>query len=149
VPLNLSFTHIMVVFVVALIVLGPDKLPDAARTLARHIGELRKMTSGLKAEVKETFGEYIDPIRDLRTTIAGGVAMATAAPGLQELPSLPEPAPPPVPAGPPIEMPSLAPASPFVAPGPTFAPLPVSELPALDGAEVAPGTFAAGPDGHR
>jgi sec-independent protein translocase protein TatB len=74
VPLNLSFTHLMVVLVVALVVLGPDKLPDAVRTVAKWVGEARRLTSGLQAEMRETFSDFAEPISELVSTMGGSAA---------------------------------------------------------------------------
>lgn len=40
------------VAVVALIVFGPEKLPDIARTVAKTLGEMRRMASDVQAEFK-------------------------------------------------------------------------------------------------
>ncbi len=45
--------EILMVAVIALIVFGPEKLPDMARTVARTIGEMRRMASDIQAEFKE------------------------------------------------------------------------------------------------
>lgn len=42
----------MVVLVVALIVLGPEKLPGAARSIGKAMAELRRITSGFESEVR-------------------------------------------------------------------------------------------------
>ncbi len=49
--------EILVVLVVALLVLGPQKLPDAARSVGRAIGEVRRYTSGFQAEMRDAFAE--------------------------------------------------------------------------------------------
>lgn len=49
--------EILVVLVVALIVLGPNRLPDAARSLGRAVNELRRVTAGVQAEVRDAFAE--------------------------------------------------------------------------------------------
>jgi sec-independent protein translocase protein TatA len=49
--------EILVVLVVALLVLGPQKLPDAARSLGRAIGEVRRYTSGFQTEMRDAFAE--------------------------------------------------------------------------------------------
>jgi sec-independent protein translocase protein TatB len=147
VPLNLSFTHIMVVLVVALIVLGPDKLPDAARTLARWIGEFRRMSAGLQAEVRDTFGDFAEPFGDLVNTVTGGVGDLMSPPTPAPVPE----APPSAAGGAPLtSLPSLGPASGPVSPGPALiggvsAP-PLDALAPLGGAGPAMGTFAAFPD---
>lgn len=45
------------VLVVALIVLGPSRLPDAAKSLGKAVAEFRRMSSGLQAEVRDAFSE--------------------------------------------------------------------------------------------
>ncbi len=49
--------EILVVLVVALVVLGPARLPEAARTVGKAVNELRRATSGLQSEVRDAFSE--------------------------------------------------------------------------------------------
>lgn len=49
--------EILVVLVVALIVLGPTRLPEAARSMGKAIAELRRVTSGMQAEVRDAFAD--------------------------------------------------------------------------------------------
>lgn len=42
--------EILAIAVIALIVFGPEKLPDIARTVARTLGELRRMATDMKTE---------------------------------------------------------------------------------------------------
>ncbi|MDP9388237.1 MAG: Sec-independent protein translocase protein TatB, partial [Actinomycetota bacterium] len=49
--------EILVVLVVALIVLGPNRLPDAARSVGRAVSELRRMTAGVQADMRDAFAE--------------------------------------------------------------------------------------------
>lgn len=49
--------EIFVVLIVALVVLGPNRLPDAARSVGKAMAELRRMTSGVQAEVRDAFSE--------------------------------------------------------------------------------------------
>lgn len=55
----------MVILLVALIVLGPEKLPDAVRKTGRVVGELRKMSSGFQAELRDALDE---PYREVKGT---------------------------------------------------------------------------------
>ncbi len=54
---SIGAAEILVVLVVALLVLGPSRLPEAARSLGRALGEFRRVTSGLQAEVRDAFSE--------------------------------------------------------------------------------------------
>lgn len=49
--------------VIALIVLGPQRLPDAARQVGKVMGDLRRFSSGFQNEMKTAFTEADDPTR--------------------------------------------------------------------------------------
>lgn len=59
---NVGPEKLILLFVVALIVLGPKRLPDAARTLGRAVGELRRVTGGLQQEVRDALAEPKDAL---------------------------------------------------------------------------------------
>lgn len=44
-----SIAHIVIIFVVALVVFGPEKLPELARTLGKVMGEFRRATGDLRS----------------------------------------------------------------------------------------------------
>jgi sec-independent protein translocase protein TatB len=44
-----SIAHIVVIFVVALVVFGPEKLPELARNLGKVMGEFRRATGDLRS----------------------------------------------------------------------------------------------------
>src|ERR1700689_4798525 len=70
----LSIPHIIVIFVVALIIFGPEKLPELARNLGKVMGEFRKATGDLQS----TFEGHLRAIeRDAETRRIGGTAMGT------------------------------------------------------------------------
>jgi TatA/E family protein of Tat protein translocase len=48
----LSVPHLIVLFLVALIVLGPDKLPQVARVLGRTMAEFRRITSDFRYQIE-------------------------------------------------------------------------------------------------
>src|SRR2546423_1405168 len=54
--------ELIVIFLVALIVLGPDKLPGAARQAGKMVGDLRRMMAGFEAEVRSAIAD--DPIHN-------------------------------------------------------------------------------------
>jgi sec-independent protein translocase protein TatB len=55
--LNLSPEKLLLVGMIALVVLGPHRLPQAARTLGRLVAELRRMSSGFEREVRGALAE--------------------------------------------------------------------------------------------
>ena len=50
---SLGFPEILMIFVVALIVFGPKKLPDFEKTLGRTIREFRKTINDAKASIED------------------------------------------------------------------------------------------------
>jgi len=50
---NLGFPELLVIFIVALIVFGPKKLPDLARSLGRGINEFKRASNELKNTLDE------------------------------------------------------------------------------------------------
>ena len=57
---NIGPAELLVVLVIALLVLGPNKLPDAARQVGRAIGEMRKLSSGFQAEMRDALKEPVE-----------------------------------------------------------------------------------------
>jgi Tat protein translocase TatB subunit len=55
--LNLGTGELLVIFLVALIVLGPNKLPDAARQAGKMMAELRRLSSGFQDEMRMAMRE--------------------------------------------------------------------------------------------
>jgi len=54
---NLDPEKLIVLFVIALLVLGPNRLPQAARTLGKGLAEVRKYTSTFQTEVNQVLAE--------------------------------------------------------------------------------------------
>jgi len=72
----LSFPHLVVLFVIALVIFGPQKLPELARMLGKATAEFRKMTNdfryALEDEVREI--ERQTRIREEETAAAARAA---------------------------------------------------------------------------
>jgi sec-independent protein translocase protein TatB len=49
---NVGGGEVLVILLVVLIVLGPDKLPDAARKIGNVVGEVRRMSAGFQNEMR-------------------------------------------------------------------------------------------------
>ena len=54
---NLGSGELLVIFFVALLVLGPNKLPDAARQVGRAVNEIRRVSGGFQREMREAMQE--------------------------------------------------------------------------------------------
>jgi Tat protein translocase TatB subunit len=59
---NIGPDKLIVLFILALIVLGPKRLPDAARTVGRVVGELRRMSGSFQKEVQEALADPKDAL---------------------------------------------------------------------------------------
>ncbi|MDQ6615152.1 MAG: twin-arginine translocase TatA/TatE family subunit [Actinomycetota bacterium] len=66
---------ILMLAILALIVLGPTRLPEAARTAGKWVAELRKLTSRFQEEVSGALAEPKDALTaavgDLRNEVGG------------------------------------------------------------------------------
>jgi sec-independent protein translocase protein TatB len=62
---NVTGGEVIIILVLALIVLGPEKLPDAIRRFARFYGEFKKMSTGFQNELRNALDE---PMQELRST---------------------------------------------------------------------------------
>lgn len=58
---NIGGGEILVILLVALIVLGPDKLPEVARQVGKVVGEMRKISTGFQREIQEAMRVPDDP----------------------------------------------------------------------------------------
>jgi sec-independent protein translocase protein TatB len=62
---NLQGSEIVIILLLALVVLGPEKLPDAMRKAGKFYAELKKMSSGFQDEFRAAVDE---PMREVRHT---------------------------------------------------------------------------------
>ncbi len=62
---NIQGSELIFLLLIALIVLGPEKLPDAIRKFGRAYAEFKKMANGFQGELREALDE---PMRELRET---------------------------------------------------------------------------------
>ena len=60
---NIGGGELIVILLIALIVLGPQRLPDAARQLGKAMGDLRRLSTGFQNEMKQALETADDPTR--------------------------------------------------------------------------------------
>jgi len=58
---NVGTGELLVILLIALIVLGPDKLPETARKIGNVMSELRRMSSGFQSEMRSAMDEVTRP----------------------------------------------------------------------------------------
>jgi Tat protein translocase TatB subunit len=74
---SIGAPEVLVILVLALLVLGPERLPQAARTAGKWLAEARKLTSSLQAEVQTVVDEVMQPVQS--TAAAASEAYVTTA----------------------------------------------------------------------
>ncbi len=109
---GMSMTEIVIIAILALVLLGPDRLPEAAKTIGKTVKDLKKATDGLKDQIetelyqaersiqKAVQAPEVPPVAAAMGASARQPAPAPAAsadnvPGLEA--ALVDPAPPPPP----------------------------------------------------
>src|SRR6202140_5701572 len=68
----LSLPHLVILFVIALMVFGPQKLPELARMLGKATAEFRKMTSDFRFALEDEVRELERNTRIREEEIAAG-----------------------------------------------------------------------------
>ena len=54
---DIGFQELIIIFLVALVVLGPERLPEAGRTLGRWINEIRRGVNNVKTQMETELRE--------------------------------------------------------------------------------------------
>lgn len=85
---DIGFSEVLLIFVIALVVLGPEKLPKAASQVGRWIGRARAMARQFKEQLEEEVN--LETVRkahkeaaakEEKDGVAGGTASAGASAG--------------------------------------------------------------------
>jgi sec-independent protein translocase protein TatB len=58
---DIGFSEIMVVAIISLIIMGPERLPETVRTITLWLGRLRQFISSARSELEDEVG--VDEIR--------------------------------------------------------------------------------------
>ena len=66
---DIGMQELIIIFVVALLVFGPNKLPEIGRTVGKWMGEIRRGMNTVKSQMEEEFREEFkmpeDIVKDL------------------------------------------------------------------------------------
>ena len=63
---QLGFSEMLIIFVVALLVFGPKKLPELGKSLGKGIKEFRKATNELKSTWEDQVKDIQAPLNDVK-----------------------------------------------------------------------------------
>ena len=75
---GIGSTELLVILVVALVVIGPSKLPEMAKTLGKAMGEFRRMSTDVKRTIE------MEADSQDRKPASGAAASKTSAAGATE-----------------------------------------------------------------
>lgn len=75
----LSMPHLIVIFIVALVIFGPQKLPELARMLGKATAEFRKMTGDFRYALEEEVRD-LDRQAQIREVESAAAASSQAQP---------------------------------------------------------------------
>jgi len=110
---GIGMPELLIVLVVALLVLGPRKLPEAARSLGRGMAEFRRASNDLRNSLTAPIDEIKDTVADLGRDLTEDDGSASdsgsAADAGTSAPATSVPSPPP--ASPRVPTPSTSPAA--------------------------------------
>jgi sec-independent protein translocase protein TatB len=73
---NIGGGEILVILLIALIVLGPAKLPDAARQIGRAAAELRRMSGAFQREMRQAIH---DPVAETKAMLKGSKSTSSGS----------------------------------------------------------------------
>ena len=66
---QLGFGEMLVIFIVALLVFGPKKLPELGKSLGKGIREFKKATDELKSSWEDQVKDISQPLNDVKRDI--------------------------------------------------------------------------------
>jgi TatA/E family protein of Tat protein translocase len=66
---QVGFSEMLIIFVVALLVFGPKKLPELGKSLGKGIREFRKATNELKSTWEDQIRDIQAPLDDVKKDI--------------------------------------------------------------------------------
>lgn len=79
---SLGFPELMVIFLVALLIFGPKRLPDIGRSIGKALGEFRRATNELKntledeVRLEDQKKELADLQEEIKLGVTDGVPLA-------------------------------------------------------------------------
>ncbi|HSU88102.1 MAG TPA: twin-arginine translocase TatA/TatE family subunit, partial [Terriglobia bacterium] len=66
---QLGFSEMLVIFIVALLVFGPKKLPELGKSLGKGIREFKKATEELKSSWEDQVKDITTPLNEVKSDI--------------------------------------------------------------------------------
>ena len=76
---DIGFWEVSLIFIVGLLVIGPEKLPTVARTVGLYVGKIQRFVAGAKSdlrtelesgELRKLIGDQEEQIRELKSIVS-------------------------------------------------------------------------------
>ncbi len=67
---DIGMSELVVIFIVALLVFGPKKLPELGKTLGKTILEIKKAIYGIKEQVSSELNGMNNPAKDIKSSLS-------------------------------------------------------------------------------
>jgi sec-independent protein translocase protein TatA len=74
----LGFPELIMIFVIALLVFGPKKLPELGKSLGKGLKEFKKATDELKSTWDEQLKEVEKSVNEVKTTVTKDLPTASS-----------------------------------------------------------------------
>ena len=84
---SLGPAEILVILVIALLVFGPNKMPEIARQVGRGVREFRKVQQHLRSELRDVVSEFDSPLGAPTATEGAPTGAGDPPPMLPPLPT--------------------------------------------------------------
>lgn len=81
---DIGFQELVIIFVIALLVFGPEKLPEVGKTLAKWLIEIRKGIQNAKVQMESEFDEIEKKRTEEAAPRPGGEEKVAAEPAEQK-----------------------------------------------------------------
>ncbi len=86
----MSFSHLLILGIIAVIVIPPEKLPEVARQVAKFLGDMRRMTSGVFDDLRQDVMLTPEEMLKKKNGYAPPVAPVTLEPVIPVVEKTPE-----------------------------------------------------------
>jgi TatA/E family protein of Tat protein translocase len=85
--MNLGFSEMVFLFLLALIIFGPKKMPEIGRQIGKALNDFKRASNEFKAQIeseianieRETTPQFLPPVEPPRSTVASGTLVDVPA----------------------------------------------------------------------
>lgn len=67
---DIGMPELILIFIVALLVFGPKKLPELGKTIGKTVLEIKKAFYGIKEQVGSELNKANNPVQDIKDSLS-------------------------------------------------------------------------------